>query len=129
MSTWRSRGSFAMGLSAVRGAGRPASFVGPSAGGGVAGGVSSAAATPAFVAGRTRAYVYDPPPTARAAGVYLVLPGLHFLGPDDPRLDRFCRALAASGFVVVAPFIRAYNRMLLDPSSFDDAEAALALAS
>lgn len=36
---------------------------------------------------------------------FLVAPGLHFLGPDDPRMDRFCAVLAASGALVVAPAI------------------------
>ncbi len=71
------------------------------------------------------AYVYTP---TSPRGVYLVLPGLHFLGPDDPRLDRFCRVLARAGFLVVAPFIRAYGDLLLDASAFDDARAALELA-
>ncbi len=73
--------------------------------------------------GATRAYVYEPD---GAAGAYLVLPGLHFLGPDDPRLDRFCRILARCGFLVVAPFIRAFTDLVLEPSAFDDAHAALA---
>jgi len=76
--------------------------------------------------GSSRAYVYAP--IGRPLGVYLVLPGLHFLGPDDPRLDRFCRILAASGFWVVAPFIRSYGRLLLDDSAIDDAKGAFALA-
>jgi hypothetical protein len=50
----------------------------------------------------TRAYVYRP---RRAHGVYLVAPGLHYPGPDDPRMDRFCRVLANAGHVVVAPFL------------------------
>ena len=76
--------------------------------------------------GETRAYVYAP--FVRAAGVYLVVPGLHFLGPDDARLDRFCRILAAAGFWVVTPFIRSYRRLLLDESAIDDARAAFAWA-
>ncbi|MBK6517057.1 MAG: hypothetical protein IPM79_20605 [Polyangiaceae bacterium] len=76
-------------------------------------------------AGGSRAYVYEA--AARPRGAYVVLPGLHFLGPDDPRLDRFCRILAAAGHLVVAPFIRSFNRLLLDPSAFDDARASLAL--
>ncbi|NUP06762.1 MAG: hypothetical protein HOW73_11970 [Polyangiaceae bacterium] len=75
--------------------------------------------------GESRAYVYEP--GERAAGVYVVVPGLHFLGPDDPRLDRFCRILAASGFAVVAPFVRAFSGMVLDRTLFDDANAALFL--
>ena len=39
---------------------------------------------------------------------YLIAPGLHFAGPDDPRLDRFCRILANAGYLVIAPFIPDY---------------------
>lgn len=49
-----------------------------------------------------RAYVYRP---KRPTGVYLVSPGLHYAGPGDPRMDRFCRVLAHAGFVVVAAFL------------------------
>lgn len=77
--------------------------------------------------GATRAYVFTPR-DGRASGTYLVLPGLHFAGPDDPRLDRFCRVLAAAGHVVVAPFIRAFSSLVLDASLFDDARAAMDLA-
>lgn len=50
-----------------------------------------------------RIAVHEPRGAARA--VWVVAPGLHFLGPGDPRLDRFCRVLAAAGFVVVAPYL------------------------
>ncbi len=76
--------------------------------------------------GLTTAYVYAP--RRPAAGVYLVVPGLHFLGPNDPRLDRFCRVLAASGLWVVAPFLRSFSGLLLDDSAFADGRDALALA-
>ena len=36
---------------------------------------------------------------------YLIAPGLHYAGPDDPRMDRFCRILAAAGHHVAAPFV------------------------
>ncbi len=39
---------------------------------------------------------------------FLIAPGLHYAGANDPRLDRFCRVLAAAGHFVVAPFIPAY---------------------
>jgi len=39
---------------------------------------------------------------------FLIAPGLHYAGPDDPRMDRFCRVLAAAGHHVVAPFIPDY---------------------
>ncbi|MFO0660221.1 MAG: hypothetical protein U0165_10370 [Polyangiaceae bacterium] len=38
-------------------------------------------------------------------GVYVITPGMHFLGADDPRLDRFCRVLATCGLIVVAPLL------------------------
>jgi len=39
---------------------------------------------------------------------YLIAPGLHYAGPDDPRMDRFCRILARAGHHVVAPFVPDY---------------------
>ncbi len=75
-----------------------------------------------------RAYVYRP--ATRVAGVYLLAQGLHFLGPDDPRLDRFCRVLAASGVLVVAPFLPDQLALRVTPhttadlaAAFDEAEA------
>ena len=102
-----------------------ASWLGPWAEGRVPRGVRRQTAAVEGTAGPTKAYVYTPE-SPRAA--YLVLPGLHFLGPDDPRLDRFCRVLARAGFLVVAPFIRAFGRLVLDRSAFADARAALGLA-
>ncbi len=45
---------------------------------------------------------------------FLIAPGLHYAGPDDPRLDRFCRILATAGHHVIAPFIPDY--LALTPS-------------
>jgi len=53
-----------------------------------------------------RIRVYRPRREPRAT--YLIAPGLHYQGPDDPRLDRFCKILAAAGHLVVAPFIPDY---------------------
>ncbi len=76
---------------------------------------------------RLEAYLYHPP--GRRLGTYLVAPGLHFDGPDDPRLDRFCRVLARAGFLVVAPFLPAHLDLLVSPSASDDLElTARALA-
>ena len=65
-------------------------------------------------------YLYRPP--RPAIGTYVIAPGLHFLGPDDPRLDRFCRVLARAGFVVVAPFLPAFTKLTVAPSAADDQE-------
>lgn len=42
---------------------------------------------------------------------FLIAPGLHYAAADDPRMDRFCRILAASGAEVFAPFIDDYLRL------------------
>jgi pimeloyl-ACP methyl ester carboxylesterase len=44
----------------------------------------------------------------RGGPTFLIAPGLHYAGPDDPRLDRFCRILARAGHHVVAPFVPDY---------------------
>ncbi len=69
---------------------------------------------------RLEAHVYRP--RRSPVGAYLLVPGLHFLGPDDPRLDRFCRVLAEAGFLVVAPFLPAFVDLLVRPSAADDLE-------
>lgn len=58
-------------------------------------------------------------------GSLLLLPGLHFLGPSDARLDRFARVLASSGLLVLAPFLPDYVELILRPSVLRDAERAL----
>ncbi len=73
-----------------------------------------------------RAYVYAAS-ARQVEGVWVLAPGLHFLGPDDPRLDRFCRILAASGTVVVAPFLRDHIGLRVSARSTDDLAEAFAL--
>src|SRR5688500_1173304 len=50
----------------------------------------------------------------------VVAPGLQPAGPDDPRVDRFCRILAASGAAVAAPFIPDFVSLRLTPAAADD---------
>ncbi|HJK89186.1 MAG TPA: hypothetical protein RMH85_22730 [Polyangiaceae bacterium LLY-WYZ-15_(1-7)] len=69
------------------------------------------------------AWVYRPldrPPT----GALLVVPGLHYLGPADPRLDRFCRVLADAGILVLCPFLPDFSTMRVEPTLGPDAERA-----
>ena len=61
----------------------------------------------------------------RPQGSVLVVPGLHFSGPADPRFDRLSRVLASAGFVVLAPFLRDYRDLRVSPDVVDDVEAAL----
>lgn len=51
---------------------------------------------------------------------YLIAPGLHFAGPDDPRLDRFCRILANAGHLVIAPFIPDYLALTPTARAIED---------
>ncbi len=70
--------------------------------------------------GRIECYLYRP--RAEPIATFLIAPGLHFDGPDDPRLDRFCRVLAAAGFRVAAPFIPSYVDLVVEPSAPNDLE-------
>lgn len=56
----------------------------------------------------------------RGGRPYLIAPGLHYAGPDDPRLDRFCRILARAGHLVIAPFIPAYLALTPNAHAIDD---------
>jgi pimeloyl-ACP methyl ester carboxylesterase len=56
------------------------------------------------------ARLYEPTRGA-PEGVLLLVPGLHFAGPDDPRMDRFGRVLASAGVLVLAPFLPDFAEM------------------
>jgi pimeloyl-ACP methyl ester carboxylesterase len=65
------------------------------------------------------AFVYqsrDRPPTRSM----LLVSGLHFLGPLDPRMDRFARILANAGLLVLAPRLPDFTSLILDPRVFAD---------
>ena len=65
-----------------------------------------------------RVRIYEP---RRAGGVpFFVAPGLHYAGADDPRMDRFCRILAAAGHRVIAPFVPSYLALAPDARAIDD---------
>ncbi len=60
-------------------------------------------------------------------GAMVVTPGLHYLGPADCRLDRFCRVLAEAGILVVCPFLPDFRRMQVTHDLGVDLERALDL--
>lgn len=64
------------------------------------------------------------PPGGRPTGAYLVAPGLHYLGPADPRLDRLCRVFAASGLAVFSPFLPDHLALRVTPRTPGDLERA-----
>ncbi len=76
--------------------------------------IPAAGGRPAF-----RARVFRPARGPARRG-FLVAPGLHFLGPDDPRMDRFCAVLAASGANVVAPAIPDFLALRVTPGAAVD---------
>jgi len=71
-----------------------------------------------------RAWVYRPA-GRRPLGAVLVVPGLHYLGPADPRLDRFCRILAHAGNLVLCPFLPDFSRLRVGPDLGPDTSKAL----
>jgi len=76
---------------------------------------------------RFEARVYLPA-AGRPRGVYLIAPGLHYAGPADPRMDRFCAILAAAGAAVVAPFLPDYTALRIDARAERDFERSFAAA-
>lgn len=64
------------------------------------------------------------PEKRRPTGAWLVTPGLHFLGPDDPRLERLCRILAASGVAVLCPCLPDQLALRVTPRTPGDLERA-----
>jgi len=50
----------------------------------------------------------------------LIGPGVHYHGPTDPRLDRLCAILAASGALVMSPFLPSYMKLIVDPKAISD---------
>jgi hypothetical protein len=75
-------------------------------------------------------YLYAP--SERAPRVaWLISPGLHHDGPDDPRMERFASALASAGAVVLSPRSPELCRLRLGRDAIDAlarARAALAAA-
>lgn len=64
-------------------------------------------------------------PRGRSAqGRLFVLHGLHFLGPEDPRMMRFLSILANARIEVFAPFIPSAMSLRLDEIGLDESAAA-----
>jgi pimeloyl-ACP methyl ester carboxylesterase len=70
------------------------------------------------VDGRFPARVYHPRGEVR--GALAIAPGLHHDGPDDRRMDRFCRVLAASGILTMAPFLPDFVALRVTPAAIED---------
>ena len=68
---------------------------------------------------RIRAWTYRG--DAPLEGAMLVVPGLHYLGPADPRLDRFCRVLASARVLVLCPFLPDFEELRVAPTLGTDA--------
>ncbi len=75
--------------------------------------------------GETRGRIYTPVGVSDPPGLVL-LHGVHRLGIDEPRLQRFARAIAAAGVEVLTPEIREIADYRVDPRSIDTIGAAAA---
>lgn len=63
-------------------------------------------------------------PRGRVRRAFLIAPGLHYAGADDPRMDRFCRILADAGHVVVSPYLPDYLALTPNAGAKRDFERA-----
>src|SRR5580658_7747787 len=73
---------------------------------------------------RARLYL----PRGASQGAMVLVPGVHHLGIDEPRLVHFARAVSASGVVVLTPEIGALVDYRIEGASADEiGEAAHAL--
>lgn len=68
--------------------------------------------------GAVRVRFYSP--RRRAEGSVLLVPGLHFAGPAEARMDRFASMLAETGIVVAAPFLRDFLELRVGPRLLTD---------
>jgi pimeloyl-ACP methyl ester carboxylesterase len=59
-------------------------------------------------------------------GAWFVSHGLHYLGADDARLDRFMSVLASSGRAVFAPAVPDYMDLRVTARAIDDVQRAFA---
>lgn len=64
------------------------------------------------------------PADRQVQGTLIVVPGLHPLGPDDPRMALLCRRLASAGLFVACPALPDHARMLLAPNNINDLSQA-----
>jgi dienelactone hydrolase len=73
--------------------------------------------------GPTRAKIYSPSKDGNLPGL-VVIPGVHHLGVDEPRLQRFARAIAAAGMTVMTPEIKELTDYRIEPKSIATIGAA-----
>lgn len=69
------------------------------------------------------AWLYHP--RRLAVGSYVLAPGLHYDGPADPRMRRFCAILARAGFRVLAPFLPGFVDLRVTAEVIDDFAATV----
>ena len=64
------------------------------------------------------------PRMGQPSGSILLIPGLHFEGPDHLRMDRFAAILAQTGTLVFAPFVPSLLAMRFQEDMIEDVERA-----
>jgi dienelactone hydrolase len=73
--------------------------------------------------GPTRAKMYSPRGSSNLPGM-VVIPGVHHLGVDEPRLERFASTISASGITVMTPEIKELTDYRIEPKSIATIGAA-----
>ncbi|MBM75407.1 MAG: hypothetical protein CMK59_08390 [Proteobacteria bacterium] len=69
-------------------------------------------------------WFYRPKNTVARGAIYL-LPGLHYEGPADERLDRFARVLSAAGMIVGVPALPSMIDLQMSSKILEEAESGL----
>jgi pimeloyl-ACP methyl ester carboxylesterase len=64
------------------------------------------------------------PRRTKCVGSIALIPGVHNLGPDDPRFDRFASILAQAGFFVMTPFLTDFLNLRIVPGILADTQRA-----
>lgn len=70
-------------------------------------------------AGEVQARLYTPTPAPNAPGMVLV-PGIHYLGMDEPRLMAFARSISACGLRVLTPELSDSRDYRIQPSDVQE---------
>ncbi len=70
-------------------------------------------------AGEVQARLYTPTPAPNAPGLVLV-PGIHYLGMDEPRLMAFARSISACGLRVLTPELSDSRDYRIQPSDVQE---------
>ena len=72
--------------------------------------------------GTFKTWVYRDSPSPKRS--LLIVPGLHFLGPEDPRFERLSKVMAKAGYLVLCPFLPDFLELRVNKTLASDLRAS-----